>query len=242
MTSNENISALLALCAGKSPVTGEFLSQRPVMRCFDVSFELCLNKRLSKQSKLRWFGTPSRSLWRHCYVSLFTHIPQGCRCYRESYDFPSTSEATLKGMGNIDQYQTATKQSTNHVHNSWNVLCWHVYLRHFCEVIMGMIASQITSLTIVNSTVYSDTDQRKQQSSASLAFVRGEFTGPWWIPPAQMQWRGKCFHLMTSSLGGWGGGAGMRHILLTWNNTQHWFFLEHISSCVMWIKWHACTA
>ena len=38
---------------------------------------------------------------------------------------------------------------------------------------MGVIASQITSLTIVYSTVYSDADQRKHQSSASLAFVRG---------------------------------------------------------------------
>ena len=37
---------------------------------------------------------------------------------------------------------------------------------------MGAIASQITSLTIVYSTVYSDADQRKHQSSASLAFVR----------------------------------------------------------------------
>ena len=48
---------------------------------------------------------------------------------------------------------------------------------------MGAIASQITSLTIVYSTVYSDPDQRKRQSSASLAFVR-EFTGEnvliWW--------------------------------------------------------------
>ena len=38
---------------------------------------------------------------------------------------------------------------------------------------MGAIASQITSLTIVYSTVYSGADQRKHQSSASLAFVRG---------------------------------------------------------------------
>ena len=38
---------------------------------------------------------------------------------------------------------------------------------------MDMIASQITSLTIVYSTVYSDADQRKHQSPASLAFVRG---------------------------------------------------------------------
>ena len=44
---------------------------------------------------------------------------------------------------------------------------------HYSDVIMGTIASQITSLTIVYSTIYSDADQRKYQSSASLAFVRG---------------------------------------------------------------------
>ena len=43
---------------------------------------------------------------------------------------------------------------------------------------MGTIASQITSLTIVYSTVYSDADQRKHQSSASLAFVWGIHRGP----------------------------------------------------------------
>ena len=43
---------------------------------------------------------------------------------------------------------------------------------------MGAMASQITSLTIVYSTVYSDADQRKHKSSASLAFVRGIHRGP----------------------------------------------------------------
>ena len=43
---------------------------------------------------------------------------------------------------------------------------------------MGGIASQITSLTIVYSSVYSDADQRKHQSSASLAFVRWIHRGP----------------------------------------------------------------
>ena len=49
---------------------------------------------------------------------------------------------------------------------------------HYGDVIMGAIASQITSLTIVYSTVYSDADQSKHQSSASLAFVRGIHRGP----------------------------------------------------------------
>ena len=49
---------------------------------------------------------------------------------------------------------------------------------HYCDVIMGVIASQITSLTIVNSTVYADADQRKHESSASLAFAWGIHRGP----------------------------------------------------------------
>ena len=44
---------------------------------------------------------------------------------------------------------------------------------HYNDVIMGAMASQLTSLTIVYSTVCSGADQRKHQSSASLAFVRG---------------------------------------------------------------------
>ena len=65
---------------------------------------------------------------------------------------------------------------------------------------MGAIASQITSLTIVYSTVYSDADQRKHQSSASLAFVWGTHRDRW-FPRTKGQLRGKCFHLMTSSCG-----------------------------------------
>ena len=49
---------------------------------------------------------------------------------------------------------------------------------HYSDIIIGLMASQITSLTIAYSTVYSDADQSIHQSSASLAFVR-EF-------PAQM--------------------------------------------------------
>ena len=40
----ETFPALLAICAGNSPVNGEFPAQRPVMQSFDVFFDLCLNK------------------------------------------------------------------------------------------------------------------------------------------------------------------------------------------------------
>ena len=58
----ELFSALLAACAGISPATGEFPSQIPEPRSFDVFFDLRLNKRLSKQSRRRWFETPLHSL------------------------------------------------------------------------------------------------------------------------------------------------------------------------------------
>ena len=62
----ETFSALLALCAGNSPVPGEFPAQRPVTQSFDVFYDLRLNKRLSEHSWGWWFETQSGSLWRHC--------------------------------------------------------------------------------------------------------------------------------------------------------------------------------
>ena len=64
----ETFSALLAICAGNSPVPGKFPAQRAVTRSVDVFFDLRLNKRLSKQSWGWWFETLSRQLWRHCNV------------------------------------------------------------------------------------------------------------------------------------------------------------------------------
>ena len=70
----------------------------------------------------------------------------------------------------------------------WYVLCHEIrqsYL-HYDDVIMTTLASQITSLTVVYSIVYSGVDQRKHQSSASLAFVRGIHRDRW-IPRTKGQ-------------------------------------------------------
>ena len=64
----KTFSALLAICAGNSPVSGEFPAQRPLTRRFDVYFDLRLNERLSKHSWGWWLETPSRPLWRHSNV------------------------------------------------------------------------------------------------------------------------------------------------------------------------------
>ena len=68
VTKWKHFPALLTLCAGNSPVNGEFRAQRPVTGSFDVFFGQRLNKRLRKQSWGWWFESPWRSLWRHCNV------------------------------------------------------------------------------------------------------------------------------------------------------------------------------
>ena len=82
---------------------------------------------------------------------------------------------------------------------------------------MGAIASQITSLAIVFSTVYSDADQRKKASTlrvtglcAGISPGTGEF-------PAQMaSYAEKCLHLMTSS---WNDPTIAR-LVIYWNHVQ----------------------
>ena len=74
----ETFSALLALCAWNSPVTGEFPSQRPVTWSFDVFFDLGQNKRLSKQSWGWWFEMPSCSLLSHCNAHWNNHQEYAC--------------------------------------------------------------------------------------------------------------------------------------------------------------------
>ena len=77
----ETFYALLAFCAGNSPVPGEFPAQRPVTRSFGVFFNLRLNKRLSKQSWGWWFETLSSPLWCHCneYHRYLTSQPVPCK-------------------------------------------------------------------------------------------------------------------------------------------------------------------
>ena len=74
----------------------------------------------------------------------------------------------------------------------------HIHTHLHYNVIMGAMAPQITSLTIVYSTVYSG--QIKENTKAPRHWpLCGEFTVDRWIPRTKGQQRRKCFHLMTSS-------------------------------------------
>ena len=74
------------------------------------------------------------------------------------------------------------------------------FTNHDSDVIMSAMASQITVVSRVYSTVCSGADQKKHQNSTSLAFVRGirESTCYQWIPLTKGQKHGTCFYLMTS--------------------------------------------
>ena len=65
-SSNGDIFRVTDPLCGEFTGPGEFPTQRPVTRSFDVFFDLHLNKRLSKQPWGWWFETPLWSLWRHC--------------------------------------------------------------------------------------------------------------------------------------------------------------------------------
>ena len=100
----ETFSALLALCAGNSPVTGEFPTQRPVTRSFDVFFDLRLNKRLSKQSWGWWFQTPLCSSWRHCHGFAWPYFLFG-NVYRRKQ---TPKRARLSRVAMLPRYSNQT--------------------------------------------------------------------------------------------------------------------------------------
>ena len=152
-------------------------------RSFDVFFGLCPNERLSKQSWGCWFERP---LWRYSkeqaqWWSSFGPVYLGTE--DGSWRF-----ITLRRRDESGTLVTCWNNKSHHRPprcNHWKSQCGkrncasihkmntlRTVKSHYNDVITSTVASQITSLTIVYSTVYSGRDQRKHQSSASLAFVR----------------------------------------------------------------------
>ena len=140
-----NIFRVTGPLCGKSPFTGEFPSQRPATRSFDIFFDLHLNKRLSKQA-----GDLRRH--RAHYDVIVMNFHKG-GLHPKKYAHGACFLVFCCGLLPVD------------------------FSHFFSDVILGAMASQITSLSIVYSTVYSGADHRKHQSSAPLTFVRGPVIG-----------------------------------------------------------------
>ena len=128
----ETISTLLALCEGNSLTTSEFPSQRPVTQSFDVFFDLCLNKRLSKQSGGWWFETPSHPLWRHSNV-------------HRSVSLDLTDDKST-----FVQVMAWWLKATSHYPNE----CWHLWchMASFCnyELNLFFVTSLIAHMYVVS--------------------------------------------------------------------------------------------
>ena len=139
----KTFSALLAFCAENSPV--------PVNSPHKGQWRGALMFSLICTWINSWVNNPEAGDLRrhraHCDVS----VMRSSSCYIQ----PGTKVLHCQNL-----------QLTS----SWNN---YSATHHYCDIIMGAIAFQITSLTIVYSTVYSGADQRKHQSSASLASVWG---------------------------------------------------------------------
>ena len=125
----ETFSVLLALCAGNSPVTGEFLAQGPVTQSFDVFFELCLNKGLSTQLR------PRCPLKRHCNED-FSHLEK-CHLYHKWFKNEIlVARVVYKhwfpipwSVGNKHQSNTRASTETVHYDSAFSIL----FLTHYYE-------------------------------------------------------------------------------------------------------------
>ena len=123
---------------------------------------------------MSWVGT---SIWHIIRIRLFQNNPSAvengyrcwciisCVCLRRLSIYPS-------------QKICVSITETPHKYHSGPCPVHFASWPHYNDVILRAMAHQITSLTIVYSTVYSGTDRRKHQSSASLAFVRGSHRWP----------------------------------------------------------------
>ena len=145
----ETFSALLAICAGNSPVTGEFSAQRPVTRSFDVVFfYLRLNKWLSKQSWGWWFETPSRPVWRQCNDVCVTKTLIACiPVIRANGYLPNIKEIRHCLISLIfDRHpiawitDTQSPQNDNWIYNigiPYKIRTWFCCVLFSCSYIMG---------------------------------------------------------------------------------------------------------
>ena len=132
----ETFSGLLAICAGNSPVAGEFPAQRPVTQSFDIFFDLRLNKRLSEQSWGWWFDTLSRPLCRLCNVVRDSHvtshhIPKSAWIYEwRSPHWKVGNHYESRFLSNYCSCVTFSRQFLLHLSDKWPNLKYTVFPFH----------------------------------------------------------------------------------------------------------------
>ena len=150
-------------------VTGEFHSQRPVTRSFDVFFDLRLNKWLSNPSRRWWLETPSRSLWRHCNEELVWSSSNQIMTYRHHQTIISIRQSIWEcHLQNVSRF----------VQNSTCYLTTIVPKTLASPKRYGVSNCHLHSLFHIAGSAQ---QQRKHQSCAILAALWRKSTGHQWI-------------------------------------------------------------
>ena len=173
----EIFSALLAICAGNSPVpvSSPHIGQWRGALMFTlicVWINGCVNNR--EAGDLRRYCA-------HYGVTVMSQefITMPNSAYLDYIiKFPLSPYISANISKNTWNYTSHTQYLMYARQKKYSSLIAGIVCLHYDDVIMSTIASQITSLTIVYSTVYSGADQSKHQSSALLAFVWGIHRGP----------------------------------------------------------------
>ena len=114
-SSNGNIFRVTGPLCGEFTGPGEFPTQRPVTRSFDVFFDVRLIKRLSKHSRGWWFETLSHPLWRHRNVKSPTKL---------RFDFYVDMDKKDWSIISLSQIQALASDSTSRTRNNRRSPIW----------------------------------------------------------------------------------------------------------------------
>ena len=173
LSSNGNILRVTGhFCAGNNPPPPPPPPppQRPVTRSFDVFFDLCLNKCLSKQSWRQWFETPSRLLWRHSNANASAYHLNPSRPSHHIVAKPLSEPIAHFMMGNIGKL-------------SVNVMSWRISRLTFqCKHV------QFEWLRLLHPTNFQPTSTGKHSSIGYLLPCATDFKTN--HAPVYLQWIG----------------------------------------------------
>ena len=164
---------ITGLCAGNWPVAVEISAQRASN---EENVSIWWRRHACHIANFRGSNLYNSEV----KMASFSHFRNCPKAFSEMTCLPNRLFHNEQALVQIMDWPRTCKQSLIEakvvqfsVPRSWWVNGTLNFKTHYNNVIMSAIASQITSLTIVYSSVYSGADQRKHQSSASLAFVRG---------------------------------------------------------------------
>ena len=143
-----------------TPISSTWL----LVSAYKITLPVITLKRLTRKSQRKWRVVDLLICPGPCLCNDWNMISVSCNMTRDSIGIIASAWRLQMAWRQIGTRPSAVVMLTRHLQPSW----WRSPIAqwHYCDFIMGAIASQITSLTIVYSIVYSDSDQRKHQSSA----------------------------------------------------------------------------